>query len=178
MNPETSVRIWYILRTAKLSKQIHLFVTAHLAFFQKFDEIVVYYDNGQIELTRVLTSALTVLLSNVAFRLVKPSDYKLFQLVDMFCSLELTAIKFETNTASRSDTDFFHSQHDFHRNYLKTIRRKRLRWLSCAGKMFCKTSCLYIVSIPSLADSEPVRNVRLSLGRRLNWFYFRYKNPP
>jgi hypothetical protein len=113
--------------TAKLSKQILLFVTAHLTFFQKFDEIVVYYDNGQIELTRVLTSALTVLLSNVSFRLVKPSDYKLFQLVDMFCSLELTAIKFETNTASRSDTDFFHSRHDFLRNYLKTIRKKRLR---------------------------------------------------
>ncbi|MDR2355836.1 MAG: DUF3800 domain-containing protein [Clostridiales Family XIII bacterium] len=112
--------------TAKLSKQILLFVTTHLDFFQKFDEIVVYYDNGQIELTRVFTSALTVLLSNVDFRLVKPSDYKLFQLVDMFCSLELIAIKFETNTATRSDTDFFHSRRDFRKNYLKTIRKKRL----------------------------------------------------
>lgn len=41
--------------TAKIAKQIQLFVTKHLAFFQDFEEIVVYYDNGQIELTRILT---------------------------------------------------------------------------------------------------------------------------
>jgi hypothetical protein len=112
--------------TAKLSKQIQLFVNSHLSFFLSFDEIVVYYDNGQIELTRILTSTLTVLLSNVTFRRVKPSDYKLFQLADMFCSLELTALKFETNTVSRSEVSFFHSKRDFSKNYLKSIRRKRL----------------------------------------------------
>jgi len=112
--------------TAKLSKLISVFVRDHLAFFQVFDEVIVYYDDGQIELTRILTSTLTALLSNVTFRLVKPSDYKLFQLADMLCTLELVAIKFLTKTSSRSELDFFYSHREFNRNYLKVIRKKRL----------------------------------------------------
>ncbi|MDR1320796.1 MAG: hypothetical protein LBK56_05140 [Gracilibacteraceae bacterium] len=112
--------------TQKLSKQISVFVNDHLEYFHAFDEVIVYYDDGQVELTRVLTSTLTALLSNVSFRLVKPSDYKLFQLADMLCTLELVAIKFQTKTPSRSELDFFHSARDFKRNYLKEIRRKRL----------------------------------------------------
>ncbi|MDR1320843.1 MAG: hypothetical protein LBK56_05385 [Gracilibacteraceae bacterium] len=63
---------------------------------------------------------------SVSFRRVKPSDYKLFQLADMFCTFELIALKFENSVASRSELDFFHSARDFKRNYLKEIRRKRL----------------------------------------------------
>jgi hypothetical protein len=112
--------------TAKLSKQIHLFITAHLGFFQNFDEVIVYYDNGQADPARVLTSALTATVSNVSFRRAGPSDYKLLQLADMYCSLELTALKFETGSVSRSEEEFFHSERDFRRNYLKPIRKKRL----------------------------------------------------
>ena len=110
----------------KISKQIRAFVDKHNAFFQSYDDIIVYYDNGQAELTRILTSTLSVLLPNVTFRRVKPSDYKLFQLSDMFCSLELTALKFETKTASRSELEVFHSNRDFNKDYLKKIRKKRL----------------------------------------------------
>ena len=113
--------------TAKLSMRISRFITAHIAFFLTFDEIVVHYDNGQLELTRVLTSTLAIMLSNVSFRKVQPSDFKLFQLADMFCALELVAIKFENNTASRTETDFFHSARSFNRNFLKEIRRKQLQ---------------------------------------------------
>ena len=112
--------------TAKLSKLISIFVKEHLVYFHAFDEVIVYYDDGQVELTRVLTGALTALLSNVAFRLVKPSDYKLFQLADMLCTLELVAIKFQAKSPSRSELDFFHSYREFNRNYLKVIRKKRL----------------------------------------------------
>jgi hypothetical protein len=113
--------------TAIVSKQIRLLIERHMTFFQSYDDIIVYYDNGQMELTRVLTSTLTMALSRVSFRKVKPSEYKLFQLADMFCALELTAIKFDNGTASQSELDFFHSARDFNRNYLKVIRKKRLQ---------------------------------------------------
>ena len=113
--------------TAKLSLRISRFISAHIEYFQSFDEIVVYYDNGQIELTRILTSTLTVLMSNVSFRKVRPSEYRLFQLADMFCALELVAIKFESKTPSRSEIDFFRNSRDFNRNYLKEIRQKRMQ---------------------------------------------------
>jgi hypothetical protein len=111
---------------ARISKQIRKFVDTHETFFQAFDEVTVYYDNGQIELTQILTSTLSVLLPDVAFRRVQPSDYKLFQLIDMFCSLELTAIKFEANTPSRSELEVFHNYRDFNKDYLKKIRKKRM----------------------------------------------------
>jgi len=112
--------------TARLSRQISLFINSHIEMLQGYDEIVVYYDDGQIELTRILTSTLNALLSNVTFRRVNPSDYKLFQLVDMLCTLELTNIKFENSTATRSEQDFFQSAREFRRNYFKVIRKK---WL-------------------------------------------------
>lgn len=112
--------------TARISKHIRAFVDRHNSFLRYYDEVIVYYDNGQIELTRILTSTLSVLLANVTFRRVTPSEYKLFQLIDMFCSLELTAMKFGTKTASRSELEVFHNSRDFNKDYLKKIRRKRL----------------------------------------------------
>ena len=111
---------------ARISKQIHVFVNKHEAFFQSYDDITVYYDNGQMELTRILTSTLIVLLPNVTFCRVKPSAYKLFQLIDMFCSLELTALKFKAKTASQSELEVFHNSRDFNKDYLKKIRKKRM----------------------------------------------------
>jgi len=112
--------------TAKISKKIQTFVSKHESFFRRYDEINVYYDNGQIELTRILTSTLSVLLPNVTFHRVKPSDYKLFQLVDMYCSFELIALKFDTNVPSKSELEFFHNIRAFKKDYLKKIRKKRL----------------------------------------------------
>ena len=48
--------------TARIFKQIRAFVDRHNPFFRLYDEIIVYYDNGQIELTQILTSTLSVLL--------------------------------------------------------------------------------------------------------------------
>ena len=112
--------------TAKISKQIRTFVDKHSSLFQAYDEINVYYDNGQIELTRILTSTLSVLLPNVTFHRVKPSHNKLFPLVDMFCSLELTAQKFAAKIPSQSELEVFHNSRDFNKDYLKKIRKKRI----------------------------------------------------
>ena len=112
--------------SAKILKQVTLFVENHRDFFHSFDDIKVHYDNGQVELTRILNLSLNAQLTNVSFLRVKPSEHKLFQLIDMFCSLELTSHKFTTNTASRSEIEMFHNRREFSKNYLKKIRKKRL----------------------------------------------------
>ena len=112
--------------TMRLAKLIRELVNEHLEFFQSFDEIIIYYDNGQIELTRILTSTLTALLTNVSFRRVKPSEYRLFQLADMICSLELVSLKFTNHTTSKTELEFFGSQNSFNKNYFKKIRQKRI----------------------------------------------------
>lgn len=76
-------------------------------YLSSFDKILVYYDNGQVELTKILTSVFYSLFSNVEFRKVKPVEYKLFQFADLICTMELLAKKAENNSFTRSENDFF-----------------------------------------------------------------------
>lgn len=110
----------------KLSRAIANTIREKIEFWNSFDRIIVYYDNGQVELTRILTSVFSILFSNVEFRKVKPIDYKLFQIADMICTLALLATKAELKIFTKSELDFFGSIRDFKRNYLKSILKKHL----------------------------------------------------
>ncbi|MBQ4141383.1 MAG: DUF3800 domain-containing protein [Clostridia bacterium] len=112
--------------TSKISKSISESLRRNMEYWNQFDEIVVYYDNGQIELTKVLTSVFNALLSNIEFRKVQPKDYILFQAADLICTIELVAKKFETKSPSNSELEFFINGRDFKKNYLKHILKKKL----------------------------------------------------
>ena len=75
--------------TGKLSKAITLEIMRHEDFGNSFDKLIVYYDNGQVELTKILSSVFNVLYPNVEFRKVRPVDYRLFQVADLICTMEL-----------------------------------------------------------------------------------------
>ncbi len=110
-----------------LSKQISDFLTQHFSYLLNFDKVIVYYDNGQVELTRLLAAVLTAKLSHVEFRQVFPADYKLFQSADLLCTLELIAHKAEVHTLSHSELQFFGNVSILRKNYLKPLRRKLLQ---------------------------------------------------
>jgi hypothetical protein len=93
--------------------------------FMQYERIVVYYDYGQMELTKILVSVFNTILNNVEYRKVIPANYKLFQAADMLCTLELLSIKAERRTLSKSELLFFSSERDLHKSYLKAIFRKR-----------------------------------------------------
>ena len=112
--------------TAKLSKAIAANLRDHKSFWNSFDNVIIYYDNGQIELTKILTSVFNTLYTHVEFRKVKPVDYKLFQVADLICTLELLSEKAEINLLSKSEIEFFGSSRDFKKNYLKHIQKKKL----------------------------------------------------
>ena len=82
---------------SKLAKQISIFLKDNLQYFNEFDVVKVYYDNGQIELTKLLTGIFYTLFSNVEFNKVIPSDYKLFQAADLFCYFKLLSLKLSNN---------------------------------------------------------------------------------
>ena len=58
--------------TGKLSKQLSSLIRKNMDFFCSFDVVKIYYDNGQVEVTRVLSSVFNALLENVEFRKVIP----------------------------------------------------------------------------------------------------------
>lgn len=75
--------------SGRLSKQIAAFVREHYSDFLAFDDVKIYYDNGQVEVTKILSSVFNALLPNVEFRKVVPSNYKLFQVADLLCTMHL-----------------------------------------------------------------------------------------
>ena len=110
----------------KLSKRISSFIRDHYDYFLSFDCVKVYYDNGQIEVTRILSSVFNSLLENVQFRKVIPSDYRLFQVADMICTLKLSELKMNNHTLSKSELAFFQDERTLKKNYLKPLKEKEL----------------------------------------------------
>jgi len=84
-------------------------------------------DNGQVELNKLLASVFTVLLPQAEFRKVIPADYRLFQVADLFCTLELVCQKDAHHLLSKSEEAFFGSMRDMRKNYLKPMEKKRYR---------------------------------------------------
>lgn len=109
--------------TVGLSKQLSKFLQNNYDFFTSFDNIILYYDNGQIELNRILASVFSIFFANIEFRRVVPSEYRLFQVADLICTFELMSLKSDNNILSASELTFFGSQRDFNRNFVKPIRR-------------------------------------------------------
>ena len=109
-----------------LSKQLVLFLKEKMEYFTSFDKIIVYYDYGQSEITTILTSVLNTLFSEVEFRHVRPHAYKLFQVADMICTLELTKMNFDAKRVSKSEENFFESYRKFRDYYYKTIKKKKM----------------------------------------------------
>ena len=111
----------------KLSKQLSAIIKNHLDYFQSFDVIKVYYDNGQAQVRRLLTSVFGVLLENVKFKKVSPSDYRLFQVADLVCTMKLISIKIEHRLASKTEIQFFGGEKEFKNSYIKLLKRKRMK---------------------------------------------------
>ena len=112
--------------TGKLSKQIAAFIRDNYDFFCGFDAVKIYYDNGQVEVTRVLSSVFNALLENVEFRKVIPADYRLFQVADLICTLKLTELKLNNHLLSKSEIYFFENERTLKKNYLKPLDKKEL----------------------------------------------------
>ena len=110
--------------TGRLSKLISGFIREHYEDFLAFDDVKIYYDNGQVEVSKILSSIFNALLPNPIFRKVMPSEYKLFQAADLLCSLELIKLNPENNMFSKSEKTFFGNIRDLKKNYLKPLGKK------------------------------------------------------
>lgn len=108
----------------KMVREISLFMQENLNYFQNFDKIILYYDNGQHELNRILNTVFAMELVSYEIRKALPCDYKLFQAADLVCTLELMKIKSETNELTRSEQLIFHSKRNLKKDFLKPLTRK------------------------------------------------------
>ncbi len=111
----------------KLTKAIISELSKHEDYFQSFDKIIIYYDNGQKTLKRIINVIFNTKFTNVEVRKVNPIDYRLFQVADLICTLEHIYSKIELGIFSNSEKEFFGSPHIFKKDYWRKIDSLRLK---------------------------------------------------
>ena len=109
----------------KLSKIISSFIQKNYDWFLNNGSVKIYYDNGQVELSRVLSQVFSTLMKNAEFKRVEPERYKLFQVADLLCAFELIRLKLEEEKLSKSECLFFGNIRDLKKKYIKPLERKR-----------------------------------------------------
>lgn len=112
---------------ARIRRDLASLVFDHLTYFQQFDSISVYYDDGQKVLSVALHDALEfVLSSNVAdFREADHSARRLLQMADYACTIERASIAFDGGTQTKTQERFFGNRRSFMQSYMKQLARRR-----------------------------------------------------
>lgn len=109
----------------KMIRDMSLFIIEHYDFFLSYDKVIVYYDNGQNEVTNIIKEICSHYLSNFEYRKVLPKDYVLFQAADLICTFECLYHKYQKRKMCQSEILMFGSV----KKFKKIIIRKFLKRL-------------------------------------------------
>lgn len=66
------------------------------------------------------------LFNEVEFRKAEPQKYRLLQVADFVCSMELLKLKRKEKRLSRSEENFFYKPQELKKTFLKSLEEKRL----------------------------------------------------
>ena len=113
--------------TAEMRRRLVAFLFDELEYFQDFDVVKIYYDDGQGSIARAIHKAVDYALAKeaVTYRMASFVDYRLSQIADYVCTLELTALKYADGTTTSTDEKFFGSWSQFKKGFLREARAKR-----------------------------------------------------
>lgn len=112
---------------ARFRRDLAVFFADNLEFFQSYDAIRIYYDDGQGMVTSALHGAIEYMLSRqaVMYRMASQQDYRLAQVADYLCALKLVELKFEAHELTSTDEKVLGSDYRaFKKNHLKQVRKK------------------------------------------------------
>lgn len=111
----------------KLELYIKQMIADNYDYFSKFDEIVIYYDEGQDYLTKILHNAFSKSLKNYRFKEgVCQEDYRLSQCADLVCSIELINQRKQNREHIKAIENFFISERNYNQNFRKTYKNLEL----------------------------------------------------
>lgn len=112
-----------------LERDLASMFNERLSFFQSFDKVKIYYDNGQNLVKQALHCAVSECLSKQAIIQKKSTmtEYRLEQVADYLCTIELAAMKYAAKEDGGTYDKFFGGIGTFKKNWLKQARRKTMR---------------------------------------------------
>ena len=115
--------------SVRMKRDISSLLFKHLEYFQSFEEVKVYYDNGQDIVKQALDQSISFVLSKgvVERRKTSMTDYRLEQVADYLCTIELAAVKYAAHEDGETYNKFFGGVGTFKKNWLKQARRKLLQ---------------------------------------------------
>lgn len=113
---------------ARMRRDISLLFFDNLEFFQSFEHVKLYYDNGQEIVKRALYDSVEFALSKQAIEKKRTTmtEYRLAQVADYLCTIELAAVKYAAKENGGTYDKFFGGIGTFKKNWLKQARRKLL----------------------------------------------------
>ncbi|MBT1167159.1 DUF3800 domain-containing protein [Bifidobacterium simiarum] len=112
----------------RVSREIVEFVQRHHDLFSSYEKTILYYDDGQKQLARVI-AGIDTLIPNLDHRHVDPTDYRMYrlaQVADLACCLELTKLHFDVNQPTTSERYVFGTARDFRKSFYKAFARRQL----------------------------------------------------
>jgi len=111
----------------RLEEYIRQIISDNYDYFNKYDEMVIYYDEGQDYLTKILHNAFSTNLKNYRFKEgICQEEYRLLQCADMVCTLELIKQRKLNNECVKAIDNFFISNSKFNKNYYKAYSELEL----------------------------------------------------
>lgn len=108
---------------ARMTHELGLFFQNALAYFQSYDSIVLYYDNGQTDLGRILNTTFKDFLNGEIKRAVTHQKYRLFQLADYYCTLAFIRAKYNADCLTKSEKAFFKNK-ELKKAFIKDLEDK------------------------------------------------------
>lgn len=108
----------------KLSSEINKMIKVHESYFEKFDQIVIYYDNGQETLGTILDS-IFLRFDGFEHRIVfDHKEKRLFQVSDMLTYIDKYDYKYKNKMEFTKGEKYFFTTADI-RKILKELNKKR-----------------------------------------------------
>ena len=110
----------------KITKAIKFELQKNNDYWNSFDKIIIYYDNGQRPLKRIINIVFSTLFTEVEVRKISPADYRLFQVADLVCTLDHIKAKIDIGIFSNSERDFFSNKQSFRKDFWRKLNKQRM----------------------------------------------------
>lgn len=114
--------------TRLVRKDLANFIYEHYEFLCSFETIKIFYNDGQRAVSHAMKESFKYMLSRESLLFPKTDyrKYRLAQVADYICSIELAAIKYQNGMHTFTDERFYGKNEAFHKNFYKKISKKRL----------------------------------------------------
>lgn len=105
-------------------EKMNTFLIYNFDTLLKCDEIILYYDKGQIEISSILKRAFLILSYKFSIEIKKNNDFIYFQVAAFICTMEYIYMKKFLTTSEKL---FFKDVTYFNKNYYRFIKKNKIK---------------------------------------------------